>query len=341
MYQNHVKGDVMIKRLICSSLVWLWVLICMMPSIQAADLLPSWNDTDAKQAIVSFVDQVTEESGPNYVDPADRIAVFDNDGTLWAEQPVYFQLLFARDRILDLVSQHPEWREQEPFASLLDGDLEAVLAGGEESVLEIIAASHGGMTTDEFSGIVREWIATATHPSTQRPYNQMVYQPMLELLDFLRAHGFKTYIVSGGGSAFMRPWAGGTYGIPPEQVIGSSVKTKFKLRDGAPVILRLPELEFLNDKAGKPVAINKHIGRKPLFAFGNSDGDLEMLQWTASGPGLRFMGLVHHTDARREWAYDRQSHVGRLDTALDVAKQQGWLIVDMKREWNQIFPTGR
>lgn len=327
----------MVKHLKCSSLVLFWILICMTPGTRAADPLPSWNDTDAKQAIISFVEQVTEKSGPHYVDPAERIAVFDNDGTLWAEQPVYFQLLFARDRILELASKHPEWRDKEPLSSLLKDDLEAALAGGEESILEIIGASHGGMTTGEFNGIVREWISTAIHPSTQRPYNQMVYQPMLELLAFLRAHGFKTYIVSGGGAGFMRPWSGETYGIPPEQVIGSSIKTKFELRNGVPVIIRLPEVDFLNDKAGKPIAINKYIGRKPLFAFGNSDGDLQMLQWTASGHGLRFMGLVHHTDGRREWAYDRLSHVGRLDTALDVAKEQGWLIVDMQKDWDRIF----
>jgi phosphoserine phosphatase len=305
--------------------------------VRAADPLPSWNSGAAKKAIVEFVKVTTTKGGLKFVPLAERIAVFDNDGTLWAEQPMYFQLAFALDRVKALAPQHPEWKDKEPFASLLKGDLKAVLAGGEKTLLEIVMATHAGMTAEGFEKIVRDWMVTARHPKTGRPYNEMIYLPMVELLRYLRANGFKTYIVSGGGIEFMRPWVEQAYGIPPEQVIGSTIKTKFEMRDGKPVILRLPEIDFIDDKEGKPVAINKFIGRRPILAFGNSDGDLQMLQWTAAGSGARFMGIVHHTDAGREWAYDRKSSVGRLDKALDEAQAKGWTVVDMMREWKIIF----
>ena len=302
------------------------------------DPLPSWNDGPAKQAIIQFVKDTTDKSGPKYVPPEDRVATFDNDGTLWAEQPMYFQLIFALDRVKALAPQHPEWKTKEPFASLLKGDVKGALAGGERAMVEIVMATHAGMTTTEFEQTVKDWIATAKHPKTGRLYTEMAYQPMLELLAYLRANGFKTFIASGGGIEFMRPWAEKVYGVPPEQVIGSSIKTKFELRDGTPVLVRLPEINFIDDKAGKPVGINQHIGRRPIAAFGNSDGDLQMLQWTAAGTGPRFMGLVHHTDGVREWAYDRKSNIGHLDKALDEALQKGWIVVDMKKDWKVIFP---
>jgi phosphoglycolate phosphatase-like HAD superfamily hydrolase len=300
--------------------------------------LPSWNDGTARDAIVGFVDKVTKKGSPDFIPPAERIAVFDNDGTLWAEQPMYFQLLFALDRVKALAPQHPEWKEQEPFASLLTGDVNGALAGGEHAIAEIVMATHAGMTTEEFEQVVREWIATARHPTTGRPYTEMVYQPMLELLDYLRANGFKTFIVSGGGIEFMRPWVEQVYGIPPEQVVGSSIKTRFEMRDGKPVLMRLPQLDFVDDKEGKPVGINSRIGRRPIAAFGNSDGDLQMLQWTTAGSGPRFALYIHHTDAAREWAYDRKSHVGSLDKGLDEARAKGWTVVDMKNDWKVIYP---
>jgi len=304
-----------------------------------ADALPSWNDGAAKKSVVEFVAKVTKEGGPDFVAPAERIAVFDNDGTLWCEQPLYFQFLFALDRVKSLAPQHPEWKTKEPFASLLKGDVKGALAGGERALVEIVMATHAGMTTEEFEKIVKAWIATAKHPTTKRLYTEMVYQPMLELLTYLRANGFKTFIVSGGGIEFMRPWMEKVYGIPPEQVVGSSIKTKFELRDGKPVLVRLPELNFIDDKAGKPVGIHQHIGRRPIAAFGNSDGDLQMLQWTTAGSGARFALIVHHTDAEREWAYDRTSSIGRLDKAWDEAKTKNWTVVDMKRDWKTIFPA--
>ncbi len=305
---------------------------------QATDPLPSWNDGKSKQAIIEFVEKVTSESSPDFVPPAERIATFDNDGTLWAEQPMYFQLAFALDRVTALAPEHPEWQGREPFASLLKGDLKSALAGGEKAILEIVMATHAGMTTEEFEESVTEWIASAKHPKTGRLYTEMVYQPMLELLDYLRANGFKTFIVSGGGIEFMRPWTEKVYGIPPEQVVGSSIKTKYELRDGKPVLTRLPELNFIDDKEGKPVGIHQYIGRRPIAAFGNSDGDLQMLQWTTAGEGARFALIVHHTDAEREWAYDRKSSVGRLDKALDEAREKGWTVVDMQNDWKTVFP---
>ena len=318
------------------ALVALCIASLSLPAL-AADPLSSWNDGKAKQSIVAFVEKVTKEGSPDFVPVPERIATFDNDGTLWAEQPMYFQLLFALDRVKALAPQHPEWKDKEPFASLLKGDVKGALAGGEPAIFQIVMATHAGMTTEEFEKIVKDWIATARHPKTKKPYTEMVYQPMLELLAYLRLNGFKTFIVSGGGVEFMRPWTEKVYGIPPEQVIGSSIKTKFEMRDGKPVLVRLPEMNFIDDKAGKPVGINQHIGRRPIAAFGNSDGDLEMLQWTTAGAGARLAVIVHHTDAEREWAYDRNSSIGRLDKALDEAQAKGWTVVDMKNDWKRIF----
>ena len=306
----------------------------------APDPLPSWNDGTVKQAIIKFVADATRE-GPTFIAPAQRIAVFDNDGTLWAEQPMYVQFAFALDRVKALAPQHPEWKEQEPFKSALAKDLETLAAGGEHALLELVMATHAGLTTVEFEKIVTEWITTAKHPATGKLYTEMVYQPMLELLEFLRASGFKTFIVSGGGIEFMRPWAERVYGIPPEQVIGSSIKTKYEVRDGKPVIVRLPELNFLDDKEGKPLGIQQFIGRRPIAAFGNSDGDLQMLQWTAAGAGPRLCLYVHHTDGEREWAYDRKSSIGRLDKGLDEAAKRGWTVVDMKQDWKTVYAPGR
>jgi phosphoserine phosphatase len=307
---------------------------------QAADEpLPSWNDTAAKRAVVSFVVKVTKKGGSDFVPAAERIAVFDNDGTLWSEQPMYFQALFIFDRIKTLAPRHPEWKEKEPFVSVLKGDVKAALAGGEKALLEMAMATHAGMTTAEFEKIATDWIATAKHPKTGKLYTEMVFQPMLEVLAYLRANGFKTFIVSGGGVEFIRPWAERVYGIPPEQVIGSSIKTKYEVRDGQPVIVRLPELNFIDDKAGKPIGIQQHIGRRPVMAFGNSDGDFQMLEWTTAGKGPRFGLIVQHTDAGREWAYDRDSHIGRLDKGLDEAPKRGWTVVDMKADWKRIFPS--
>jgi|UPI0004B56209 phosphoglycolate phosphatase-like HAD superfamily hydrolase len=304
------------------------------------DPLPSWNDGAAKQAIVDFVDRVTREGGPDFVAPPERIATFDNDGTLWAEQPVYFQLAFALDEIKRLAPQHPEWTDREPFRSVIAGDMHGLMAAGEKALLEILAITHSGMTTTEFTKAVADWFATARHPTKDRPYTKLVYQPMLELLAYLRANGFKTFIVSGGGIEFMRVFADKAYGIPPEQVVGSSGVTKFEIgADGRPVLMKEPKVEFIDDGPGKPAGINRFIGRRPIFAFGNSDGDLQMLQWTAAGDGRRFKGIVHHIDAEREWAYDRQSHVGKLDKALDEANARGWTVVDMRRDWKTVFPS--
>ncbi len=304
----------------------------------AEEPLPSWNETAPKQAIISFVEKTTKESSGDFVPPAERIAVFDNDGTLWAEQPMYFQAIYIFDRIKSLAPQYPEWQDKEPFASVLKGDLKAALASGEKGLLEMAMATHAGLTSEEFDKTVSDWIATAKHPKTGRLYTEMVYQPMLELLAYLRANGFKTFIVSGGGIDFMRPWAERVYGIPPEQVVGSSIKAKYEVRDGTPVIFKLPEINHIDDKGGKPVGIHHHIGRRPIFAAGNSDGDFQMLEWTTSGKGPRFALLIHHTDAEREWAYDRESHIGKIDKGLAEGPKRGWTIVSMKNDWNHIFP---
>ena len=306
---------------------------------QPADPLPSWNAGKTKQSIVTFVSKVTEKSSPDFVPPAERIATFDNDGTLWAEQPLYFQFLFAIDRVKAQAPEHPEWKEKEPYKSLLAGDMKGALAGGERSLMEIMAVAHSNMTTEEFEPIVKNWLATAKHPTTGRPYTQMAYQPMIELLAYLRGNGFKTFIVSGGGIDFMRAFAENVYGIPPEQVIGSTGKLKYELREGKPVFVKLPSLEFVDDKEGKPIAIQRIIGRRPIAAFGNSDGDLQMLQWTCAGNGARLCVYIHHTDAAREWAYDRTSSIGRLDKGLDEALAKGWTVMDMKKDWKIIFPS--
>lgn len=299
--------------------------------------LPSWNDGPARDAILSFIAKVTKEGGPDFVPKEDRVAAFDNDGTLWAEQPLYFQLAFALDRVKVLVDKHPEWREREPYKSVLAGETESLVAAGQKAFVEIVTATHFGMTTDEFEELVRAWLKSARHPRFHRPYTDLVYQPMLELLAYLRANGFKIFIVSGGGIDFMRVWVPHIYGIPPEQIVGSSNKIKYELRAGIPVLLRLPEIDFIDDHAGKPVGIHKFIGRRPLAAFGNSDGDLEMLQYATAGKGSRFGLLVHHTDAVREWAYDRDSKIGKLDKALDMAPRARWIVVDIKRDWRRVF----
>jgi hypothetical protein len=307
----------------------------------AQDSLPSWNDGPAKKAIIDFVARTTTQGSPAFVPVRERIATFDNDGTLWTEKPMYTQVAFTLDRVKTLAPKHPEWKQQQPFKAVLDGDLKAMAATGESGLTKLMMETQSGMTTSEFEQIVSEWLATAKHPRFRRPYTECVYQPMLELLDYLRASGFKTYIVSGGGIEFMRPWTEKVYGIPPEQVVGSSIKTKFEMRDGQPVLMRLPEVDFTDDKTGKPVGINRFIGRRPVAAFGNSDGDQQMLEWTAAGKGARFMLLVHHTDAAREYAYDRQSSIGHLDKALDEANAKGWIVVDMKRDWKTVFPPAR
>jgi phosphoserine phosphatase len=303
-----------------------------------ADPLPSWNEGPAKQAIIEFVRAVTDKSSPNYVPPEQRIATFDNDGTLWTEQPMYFQGFFALDRVKALAPQHPEWKDRQPFKAILENDRKALLESGEKGAMEVLMTSHAGVTTQEFERIVKDWLATARHPRFNRPFTDLVFQPMLELLAYLRTNDFKTFIVSGGGVEFLRAFSEERYGIPPEQVIGSSIVTKFEVRDGRPVLVREPKLDFIDDGPGKPVGIQKFIGRRPLAAFGNSDGDLQMLQWTAAGEGRRFMLLVHHTDGDREWAYDHQSFVGRLDKALQEAQKRGWTVVDMKKDWKRVFP---
>lgn len=306
---------------------------------QNGDPLSSWNDGQVKQSIIQFVTDVTTKGSNNFVPPSDRIAVFDNDGTLWVEQPTYAQVLFAFDRVKLLAPQHPEWKTKEPFASLLKGDTESVVAQGERAMLEVIEATHAGMTSAEFEKIVKNWIATARHPTTKRLYTEMVYQPMLELLTYLRSNNFKTFIVSGGGIEFMRPWTEEVYGIPSEQVLGSSfAKIKFEIRDGKPVLVRLPGLNFYANEGGKVVAINQQIGRRPIAAFGNTDGDIQMLQWTTAGQGPRFALYVHHTDAEREWAYDRKAPIGALDKGLDEAEKRGWTVMDMKRDWKVVYP---
>jgi hypothetical protein len=303
-----------------------------------AEPLPSWNEGAARTAILDFVARVTREGGPDFVPVAERIAVFDNDGTLWSEQPMYFQVAFAIDRVKDLALAHPEWKDKQPYKAALEGDTKTVFSRSEAALAALVMASHSGITTDELDVSVKGWLATARHPRFQRPYTDLVFQPMLEVLDLFREKGFKTYIVSGGGIEFMRYWVPRVYGIPPEQIIGSSLKLKYELRDGKPVLRQLPELDILDDRDGKPVAIQKVIGRRPIAAFGNSDGDFEMLEWTTTGGGRRFGLVVHHTDAEREWAYDRNSSFGRLDKVLDEGPRRGWTMVDMQRDWKVIYP---
>ena len=300
--------------------------------------LPSWEDGAAKQQIIEFVNSVTAPNSTDYVPPSERIATFDNDGTLWSEKPTYFQLLFILDRVKSMAADHPEWQSRQPFQAVLDNDIESIKAAGAHGMLELAMATHAGITTDEFELMVKDWLATARHPRTGQPYTSMVYQPMLELLDYLRANEFRVFIVSGAGIEFMRPWTESVYGVPPEQVVGSSIETRYEVRDGKAVIVRMPELHFIDDKDGKPVGINRFIGRRPILAVGNSDGDFQMLQWTTHGEGRRLGILIHHTDAEREWAYDRQSTEGRLDKALDAAPENGWLVIDMAKDWRAVYP---
>jgi len=303
----------------------------------AGDPLGSWNEGASKQSIIEFVESVTDPASPAFVAPAERIAVFDNDGTLWAEQPMYFQLAFAIDRVRALSAEHPEWNDQDPFRAILSGDPDALGQLTEHDLVEIVTSTHSGMTTAEFRAIVADWLATARHPRFDRPYSELVYQPMLELLDYLRANGFKTFIVSGGGIDFMRVFTEEVYGIPPEQVVGSVGKTTLETRDGRPVLVKQPGIDFIDDKEGKPIGIDRFIGRRPIAAFGNSDGDLAMLQYTAAGPGAQLMVYVHHDDAVREWAYDRESHIGRLDAGLDEARERGWTVVSIENDWKKVF----
>ena len=316
------------------------LVLLLVNASSAQDPLPSWNDGPTKQAIVDFVNNVTKQGGTHFVPAPQRIATFDNDGTLWSEQPIYFQFAFVLDRVKALAPQHPEWKTQQPYKAVLEGDTKTLAAAGEKGLVELMMATHTGMTTDEFSRVVAEWLLTAKHPTRKRFYTDLVYKPMLELLAYLRQSGFKTFIVSGGTVEFMRAFAEGVYGIPPEQVIGSTFVTKYQVgSNGVPVLMREAKVEFVDDGPGKAVNIQRVIGRRPILAFGNSDGDLQMLEWTAAGSGLKFMGLVHHTDAEREWAYDRQSHIGKLDRALDEATSRKWVVVDMKGDWKAIYPA--
>lgn len=306
--------------------------------INIKDPLPSWNDGNTKKAIMAYVEDVTNEGSQNFIPISERIATFDNDGNLWSEQPAYFQLFFAIDRIKTLAPEHPEWKNTQPYQSVLEEDMETLASLGEHGLLELVMVTHAGMSTDEFETIVKDWLATAKHPRFDKPYNELVYQPMLELLDYLRANDFKIFIVSGGGIEFMRPWVEEVYGIPKDQVVGSSIATEYDYNNGNPVIKRLPKIDFIDDKSGKPVGINKFIGRKPVFASGNSDGDLQMLQWSDSNSYKSFQLYLHHTDSVREWAYDRNSHIGRLDKGLDEANEKGWTVIDMKDDWKVIYP---
>jgi len=320
------------RRVLLAALLFVW------GAAATAQPLPSWNEGPAKARILAFVQAVTDKSGKDFVSPAERIAVFDNDGTLWCEQPMYVQMAFVLDRVKELAPKHPEWKTQQPFKAVLERDFKALAAQGEKGVVQILAATSTGMSAEDFNRIAGGWIANARHPRFKRPYTELVYQPMLELLAYLRANEFKTFIVSGGGIDFMRPWTDRVYGIPPEQVVGSTGKLKYELRDGKPVLMRLAAIDHIDDGPGKPVGIQTHIGRRPIAAFGNSDGDLQMLQYTAAGGGARLMLIVHHTDAEREYAYDRKSSVGRLDKALDEANAKGWTVVSMKTDWKKIFP---
>ncbi|SIO04471.1 HAD family hydrolase [Algoriphagus halophilus] len=309
----------------------------LMEEVQNPELV-SWNEGPTKQAIIDYVMDVTNPSSSNFIPVEDRIATFDNDGNLWSEQPAYFQLFFAIDRVKALASEHPEWSTQQPFKSVLENDMKTLSTFGEHGLLELVMASHTGMSTEEFEQIVIDWLETSRHPRFDRPFNELIYQPMLELLDYLRANEFKTFIVSGGGIEFMRPWVDEAYGIPSDQVVGSSIATEFDYNNGNPIIKRIPKIDFIDDKEGKPIGINRFIGKKPVFASGNSDGDLQMLQWTDSNKYKSFQLYLHHTDAEREWAYDKNSSIGRLDKGLEEALNKGWTVVDMKKDWKVIYP---
>jgi hypothetical protein len=305
---------------------------------QSPDPLPSWNEGASKARILAFVQAVTEKGGKDFVPEDERIATFDNDGTLWSEHPMYFQLAFALDRVKALAPKHPEWKTKQPFKAALEGDMKTLAASGEKGLLTLVMATHAGMTPEQFRKVVLDWLATARHPRFKRPYTELVYQPMLELLAYLRANGFKTFIVSGGGIEFMRAWAEGVYGVPPEQVVGSSIKTQYVVKNGVPMLIRQPAINFIDDKDGKPVGILQHIGRRPIAAFGNSDGDFQMLQWTTAGGGARLGLIVHHDDAEREYAYDRKSPFGHLERGLDEGPKLGWTLVSMKNDWKRIYP---
>jgi phosphoglycolate phosphatase-like HAD superfamily hydrolase len=340
--KSTARSSVVDRRTLLSSLAVLPTLSAALLPVSAlaqtsGGALPSWNEGPVKTSITDFVARVTTQGSPDFVPVDQRVATFDNDGTLWIEQPMYVQLAFILDRVKALAPQNPDWKTKQPFKAVLDGDTRALAASGEKGLMQLVAVTHAGMTSDEFTKIVSDWLATARDHRFKRPYTELIYQPMLELLAYLRANGFKTFIVSGGGIEFMRPWTERVYGIPPGQVVGSSIKTRFEMRDGRPVLFRLPQINFIDDGPGKPVGINEHIGLRPIAAFGNSDGDLEMLQWTTMSGGVRLGLIVHHTDAEREYAYDRQSHFGRLDKALEAAAVNKWTVVDMKRDWKRVF----
>jgi phosphoglycolate phosphatase-like HAD superfamily hydrolase len=326
------------KTVFISGILGLLLLSCEPNSDSINDPLPSWNEGSTKSSIIAYVNDVCDEQSENFIPVADRIAAFDNDGNLWSEQPAYFQLYFVRDRIKALAPEHPEWKDQQPYKAVLEGDLETLKKEGMHGIVKLAMTTHAGNTTEEFDEIVKNWITTSRHPVRDVPFNELVYQPMLELLEYLRANDFKTYIVSGGGVDFMRAIFPEIYGIPSEQIIGSRIKTEFDYNDGNPLIKRLPEIDYIDDKEGKPLNIQKIIGKKPVFSSGNSDGDLQMMQWTASNSHKSFMIYVHHTDAEREWAYDRESHIGRLDKGLDQALRDGWTVIDMKKDWKVIYP---
>ncbi len=334
MNMTKFRNQSRFQLLVSGFVVLLLVSICT--AAHAGDPLPSWNDGTAKEAILYFVNAVTDKNSKDYVEPAERIATFDNDGTLWVEYPMYTQILFAFERVKKLAPQHPEWKTKQPFKALLAGDMKTVGASGMKGIMEILMATHSGMTAEEFEMEASNWLATAKHPKFKRLYSRCIYQPQLELLAYLRANGFKNFIVSGGGIQFMRPITEKNYDIPPERVVGSSAVAKFQIKDGKPELIRMPKINFVNDKAGKPVGIYQHIGRRPILAFGNSDGDMQMIEYTMAGKGRRLGLLVHHTDAEREYAYDRESHVGKLDKALE---QPAWIIVDMKKDWKKVFPA--
>jgi phosphoglycolate phosphatase-like HAD superfamily hydrolase len=307
----------------------------------AADPLPSWNNGPNKQAIVKFVADVTKKGSPDYVTPAERIATFDNDGTLWSEQPIYFQFAFMLDQVKAAAPQHPEWKDNAAFKALVAHDHKALAELGMKPVLELLMQANSGMSTEAYDKTIRDWLATARHPKTQRLYTEMVFKPMQELLAYLRANGFKTFIVSGGSVEFMRPWSEAAYGIPPEQVVGTLSDVKFDMQDGKPVLMREPKISFIDDGPGKPAGIYRAIGRRPIAAFGNSDGDLQMLQYTTAGSGKRLALIVHHDDAEREYAYDRDSKIGKLDKALDEGLAKNWVVVSMKKDWKQIYPAAK
>jgi phosphoserine phosphatase len=336
MNLNQLRTQYKFRFLLSGFVAICAVLLCAVA--YGADPLPSWNDGTTKTAILKFVAAVTDKNSKDYVEPAERIATFDNDGTMWVESPLYTQLLFAFERVKELAPQHPEWKTKQPFKALLAGDMKTVGASGMKGLMEILMATHSGMSAAEFDKEVTDWLTTTKDKKFKRPYTELIYQPQLELLAYLRANGFKTFIVSGGGIAFMRTFSEKVYGIPPEQVVGSSVVAEFQDKDGKVELVRQPKLDFLNDKAGKPVGIYQHIGRRPILAFGNADADMQMIEYTMAGEGRRLGLFVHHTDAEREYAYDRKSHVGTLDKALDRAAAEGWIIVDMKKDWNKVFP---